>query len=110
MIDNAITVPRDAVLRFAARMEERLRANDHKPGWSEDYLADLASRIDRETAELRRALKGPELFPGSMADNYSAGQLQVIIKEAADVANFAMMIADNAQHELDEQIREAREA
>lgn len=69
---------RPEVAAFAALMEQRLRENDHKPGWKEDDPRELYERLDEEAGELDYAL--------AIRDG--------IAKEAADVANFAMMIAD----------------
>jgi hypothetical protein len=76
---------RPEVLRFAQVMEARLRDNDHKGGWENESDSYLLRRLDEETTELQRAVFG-------MTDEY-------IIMEAADVANFAMMIADNHREE-----------
>ncbi len=71
---------RPEVLAFAHLMEQQLRANDHKPGWKNDRPKPLVDRLREETEELIVAIldHGPEQ----------------IGKEAADVANFALMIAD----------------
>lgn len=69
---------RAEVARFAALMERELRANDHKGGWQADSPVSLVCRLKDETQELVRAIAGE----GNVA------------AEAADVANFAMMIAD----------------
>jgi NTP pyrophosphatase (non-canonical NTP hydrolase) len=82
----------DTVLWFAQCMERELRDNDHKTGWSDMTHAQLLARLRQETAELTRAIaavKSPE----------------TIVSEAADVANFAMMIADNVR-EFAEQLKE----
>lgn len=71
---------RPEVRAFADLMEAKLRENDHKPGWKRDHPADLMDRLKEELAELHDAL--------------FAGDLELIGPEAADVANFAMMIAD----------------
>jgi len=76
---------RPEVRAFADLMEAQLRANDHKPGWKEDNAFALLERLREETEELNRAMyahDGLEEFQ------------QRIALEAADVANFAMMIAD----------------
>lgn len=70
---------RPSVLWFALRMEEQLRKNDWKGGWERDEAAALLSRLHEETRELAQAV-------GGEGD---------VVKEAADVANFAMMNADN---------------
>lgn len=74
---------RKSVSRFADWMEFRLRKNDHKLGWSGDQNLMLHLRLMEEARELRKAI----------TENAPA---MVIAHEAADVANFAMMIADNA--------------
>lgn len=73
---------RDEVFAFAQAMEEQLRANDHKPGWKDDDPDDLIARITDETVELTDVVN--RRFP----------RKGLILNEAADVANFAMMVAD----------------
>ena len=70
---------------MAKAMRERLRANNHKGDeWSDVYNVDgLMLRLYEEVAELGLAL-----------NNGSAKKK--VAREAADVANFAAMIADNA--------------
>lgn len=74
---------RREVRLFAQQMESRLRANDHKPGWKQDDVRALLWRLWDEANELDVATIPEQGW--SPAD---------IAKEAADVANFAMMIAD----------------
>lgn len=71
---------RPEVKDFAALMEQKLKANDHKPGWKNDSFRALFRRLEQEMRELREC---PDEF---------------VIDEAIDVANFAMMIADNAEN------------
>lgn len=78
---------RPVVAAFALAMEERLRANDHKGGWEQDSAISLLGRIFEETIELKRAVAGEGGDKREWATR--------IRREAADVANFAMMIADN---------------
>jgi NTP pyrophosphatase (non-canonical NTP hydrolase) len=84
-----VTPLRAAVLWFAEAMEVQLSANDHKPGWGQSTLKQLLYRLEQEAGELRRAIER-----GDAA--------RVVIGEAADVANFALMIADNAARQEDE--------
>lgn len=79
---------RPVVQWFAEQMEERLAANDHKPGWRGDDMDALLSRLADEKVELAQAVE---------AD----APAREIAKEAADVANFALMIADNALAEVE---------
>lgn len=74
------TEPRDVVRAFAIEMERQLQANDHKGGWGDEDRHWLLERLREEVAELTAAIK--ERTPSA------------IVQEAADVANFAMMIAD----------------
>ena len=76
-----MSAPRDALAWFAQRMEEALRANDHKLGWESLTPSSLIRRCEEELYELRQAL----------AD----GDPVKIVKECADAANFLMMLADN---------------
>lgn len=71
---------------FANAMQKELDNNSHKGGWSSMSQQWLLRRLRQETKELERAIaKGKN-----------------VVEEAADVANFAMMIADNyAESELE---------
>jgi NTP pyrophosphatase (non-canonical NTP hydrolase) len=73
---------RDEVKAFAEIMERELKANDRKPGWKHDDPTALLVRLREEADELEMALTPP------------VERAAQIAKEAADVANFAMMIAD----------------
>lgn len=88
VIDKAIEKewaggPRPEVRWFAGEMEKKLRENDHKGGWRDTCILHLNYRLDLEKVELNDAVR--------------LGEVEKIISEAADVANFAMMIADLAQ-------------
>lgn len=95
---------RPEVRAFALLMEAKLRANDHKGGWKGDTTAALMQRLAEEVAELGDAAafgKTPAWgYDGSnrgerrTLEQYVAGIRSEIGREAADVANFAMMIAD----------------
>ncbi len=66
-------------------MEEKLRENDRKkPHWRSLDTEELLSNLIRELAELVEAI------------TYS--DFNDIRHEAADVANYAMMIADGFEH------------
>lgn len=79
---------REAVKKFTVHMENKLRKNDHKGGWNEWNSDDLFDLLLEEKNELEEAL--------DIGDPYD------IIDECADVANFAMMIADNAARMIEE--------
>jgi NTP pyrophosphatase (non-canonical NTP hydrolase) len=71
---------RPEVAAFAEVMERKLRENDHKDHWRYCTGTYLFNRLRGEVNELARAKTADER-----------------LAEAADVANFAMMIADNAK-------------
>lgn len=84
---------RPVILEFAAVMEQKLRKNDHKTHWSKCNQEYLLKRLDDEVKELHECF-----FIYSPADMnfYMDGQHgDRIPGEAADVANFAMMLWDN---------------
>ena len=70
------------VIKFASIMQDKLDENDHKDHWSGRTMQYLFTRLSQEMKELSRANK-KKLSPDE------------VDREAADVANFAMMIADN---------------
>ena len=71
---------RESVLFFAAEMDKKLRENDHKGDWLDLPLDYLMNRLYQGVNELFHSIR--------QGDNKNS------IKEAADVGNFAMMIAD----------------
>ncbi len=76
---------RPEVAAFAQLMERNLRADDHKGGWDDMSNVELLSSIKDEYDELDRAARVVGI----------QDRKAKITHEAADVANFAMMIADN---------------
>lgn len=73
---------RPVVKWFAEQMEAALKRNDHKTGWLNDDWDELHDRIIDEAKELY-----------AECGKFTKDK-EKIIKEAADVANFALMIAD----------------
>jgi len=77
---------RKEVRIFADCMEHKLRKNDHKGGWEKQTNEQLFKLLRGEVDELEAALKDePALH---------------VVFEAADIANFAMMIAWNALRQM----------
>lgn len=74
-----------ATEHFRGLMLKKLRENHHKAFWRGSTYDYLMLRLREELVELSLAImdEGPE-------------NIQL---ECADVANFAMMIADNARHD-----------
>lgn len=89
---------RQEVKDFADAMEERLQANDYKGGWDNCRLDWLWKRIAGEHAELMWVLH--EVKAETMDENITPEAAKKIIKECADVANFAMMIADRVKYKI----------
>lgn len=74
------------VERFADQMEQRLSENDYKGGWQDCRYGVLFGRLIEECYELMSAV-------------LNGSPVEGVVSEAADVANFAMMIADNKSRE-----------
>jgi hypothetical protein len=85
---------RPSVRVFARLMEAKLRENDHKGGWRRCSTGYLTRRCGNELDELRelihRLARMPNRHPAPTVEESIA-----IGREAADVANFALMLADN---------------
>ena len=93
--------PREPVRWFAGVMETKLRENDHKGGWRDCDFDCLEKRIREELAELATVLMQYQiaaLSPHELTRTRHLGEKAK--REAADVANFAMMIADRVRGEL----------
>lgn len=87
---------RPEVARFAALMERTLRENDHKGGWKKCEPEWLLNRLGEEVQELVDAQQRLK-WALPMEDRGDIPVFRKVLalgKEAADVANFAMMIAD----------------
>lgn len=83
--------PREQVRWFAGQMEAKLQENDHKGGWEKCQFPFLYRRLIEEVQELR------------VTYDDQSKSLEDMIRESADVANFAMMIADKARDVLSQQ-------
>ena len=84
--ETAASELRPALRAFAEIMEARLKANDHRPSWTNETDAFLLDRLREELAKLSRAVDDAALLkPGSQPR---------IVREAADVANFAMFLGE----------------
>lgn len=73
---------RPEVVVFADAMERKLRANDWKGHWRSCRMQYLSMRLTQERKELYAAI--------------ASGDAAKVLDEAADIANFAMMVADVA--------------
>jgi len=88
-----------SVIRFAAAMEEKLTENDAKGGWQGCTLKWLLNRLRQETSELSNALD-------RASKSTKAKDADAVLSEAADVANFAMMLAENARDQIEANVAE----
>lgn len=92
--------PRQTIEWFAQEMEAKLRENDHKGGWQGCRFTALFPRLRQETDEL--LVKAHPLQLDTIAETLTLEDACELVRECADIANFAMMIADNirAKREL----------
>ena len=91
---------RREVVWFAEEMEMRLKANDYKGGWKDCSPMWLLNRLKEEVRELEDELKSQYGFICHCCGHKQEprkNEAQDIIREASDVANYAMMIADIVQ-------------
>jgi NTP pyrophosphatase (non-canonical NTP hydrolase) len=88
---------RPAVLWFGQQMEAALRRHDDRPGWADADAEWLLSRLRQETYELEVALLHHHAMSNQASEQVNNRMSNRIISEAADVANFCMMLADNAR-------------
>lgn len=82
---------RESVEWFSGKMEQKLKANTHKGGWGESELGWLFVRLKEEVEELHNAINDRVIPTPFFGVSHTEEE---IIQECADVANFAMMIAD----------------
>jgi len=92
---STLTGIRPTVLKFAVAMERKLVENDHKGGWKDCTNVYLFRRLKTETKELKEQIKIYKKESQKPGEYTGLTSMMEIKKEAADVANFAMMIADN---------------
>lgn len=96
---------RPPVAVFARLMEHIVRDNDHKGGWAGCDLLWLFTKLAEECGELAQEMgrlhapSGERLdLPGS-ADAHKQRTLHAI-RECVDIANLAMMLAENLSAQL----------
>jgi len=86
---------RREVCWFAEKMETVLQENDYKGGWKDCNINWLFRRLVDEVFELAIALSKVNQHAWNNPLNTTAKS--DVVKEAVDIANFAMMIADLAK-------------
>jgi hypothetical protein len=75
--------PRLPVMQFAYEMETQLKVNDHKKGWGSEHYEFFGRELSKNFSKLYKEL--------TAADR----DKEEITRRCANIANFAMMIADN---------------
>ncbi|NRF91492.1 hypothetical protein HQN89_10720 [Paenibacillus frigoriresistens] len=78
---------REQVKWFAEKMESRLAENDHKTGWEDCEREFLLQRLESNFHDLWAGLQAH----GSFFD------AERVIRKATNIANFSMMVADQAR-------------
>lgn len=92
---DELSLPRDPILRFSRIMETKLREHDDRDGWEDCDLVWLFERAEDEMKELKKEI--------TMYMNHSSLSPKWLVikervqREAADVANFCMMMSDNME-------------
>lgn len=95
---------RESVDWFAQCMENVLRNHDGDKGdegWKRIHHDRLFAMLSAELKELRWQLKGFTPAKDSQRRGADHDWASSVIDECADVANFAMMIADNMRRHID---------
>lgn len=80
--------PRRVVSEFAFDMEKQLKVNDHKGGWGIIAYDYFTHKLENQVYELQKELKKP-----------NKDKHEITIR-CANIANYAMMIADNEGNHL----------
>lgn len=76
---------RESLQTFMKDMEHKLRKNDYKGGWERLHSQKIFNLLQGEVSELSEALQD---------EGARINYIEDAINECADVANYAMMIAD----------------
>jgi NTP pyrophosphatase (non-canonical NTP hydrolase) len=90
---------RPIVRWFAEQMELKLLENEHKGGWQNDSPEDLMARVFEEAQELRDTHRTADAVCDArdrlLPTETRRARRPLVVSEAADVANMAMMVADH---------------
>ena len=91
MGDDCTMKPRgyQMVAMLSMAQLRKLAINEHKGGWEKMPYQYLLDRLEEEVVELRACISGENIIDATN-----------VLEEAADVANYAGMIADNVRREL----------
>jgi hypothetical protein len=93
---DELSLPRDPIIRFARIMETKLRENDsRRDGWDDCDPIWLFERAEEEMLELKKEIT-MYMNHSSLSPKWLSIK-ERMQREAADVANFCMMISDNME-------------
>jgi NTP pyrophosphatase (non-canonical NTP hydrolase) len=92
---NAVVALRPSVVWFAVQMERKLALHDDREGWSKWEVSKFPYLLARLGEELQELMMAIDIAKDATMETASACS-DAIVEEAADIANFAMMIADIA--------------
>jgi len=87
---------REAVRKFAEIMERKLKENDHKGGWEGMRFSELIQEALWEIWEIGRLCARYKM--DTIQEKIGKRKRKELQREAADVANFMMMISDNLEN------------
>ena len=89
---------RKCVEKFAELMEKKLEKNDYKGGWSGEDIDYLFRRLGGEASELKMAIDLLSYCSSKQCSHAMIKECENHVREeCADVANFAMMIAETVE-------------
>ncbi len=98
---------RAEVMAFARLMEATLQANEHKGHWDKCDPRWLLAKLMEEVGELAQVVVSMHLSDGSRRSLTNEGintAVRIGVREASDVGNLAMMLADVLAREYVEQV------
>jgi hypothetical protein len=92
---DELSLPREPILRFSRIMEIKLREHDDRDGWEDCDPVWLFKRAEGEMKELKKEIT-MYMNHSSLSPKWLSIKERVQ-REAADVANFCMMVSDNME-------------
>ena len=84
----------ESLRAFSLHMLRKMQENRHKGGWKGDLPRRLLARLREEVEELEGAVSRWEAAPGIERTEEVAVLAEQVAREAADVANFSLFVAD----------------
>lgn len=86
---------REDLNRFFTAMEERIKENATKPGWKSENFHHLIYKSNTHSLYISKIEANHPL-----SNNYTREELKEYMDNAIDIANYAMMIYNNAKRAL----------